>query len=113
MAIVPQHGRQPGKVGPGLLPNVRYPYGGKELDYSGPYEIFPFDIFTMEWVPANNGQIPESRTAIPAGYEESGQVLYFALAPYQGLEVPGKTAPHLVSDQFAALARLTGAHTRH
>jgi len=49
----------------------------------------------MEWVRTGNGKIPQGRWPIEGGYEENGTKLYHAVAPVDGIRVPGKTSEHL------------------
>jgi len=63
----------------------------------GRYDLLPFDLAMMEWVPTRLGVIPVGRRAIDGGYEEDGSRLYHGLAIIDGIKVPGKCAEHLVS----------------
>ncbi|KAF5380726.1 hypothetical protein D9757_007090 [Collybiopsis confluens] len=92
----------PCKIAPALSPSVcRVPYGGRELEFSGPYDLLPFNPETMEFVPAAHGHIPKGRRAIEGGHEKNKDVkLYHAVAQIRlgggkVVRVPGKTAPQL------------------
>lgn len=87
----------PCKVAPHLAPTMcRVPYGGTEHEHRGRFDLLPFDPERMEWVDSANGRIPVGRRPVEGGYEEHGAKLYHALAPIQGVNVPGKTGEHLV-----------------
>lgn len=87
----------PCKIVPALRPHCRVPYGGGEHEHHGSYDVLPFDGNLMEWVITSNGQVPQGRQPVVGGYEDHGAQLYHALARVNGVEVPGKTATHLVS----------------
>jgi hypothetical protein len=50
----------------------------------------------MEWVKTSGGRLPQGRRLVEGGYEENGGQLYHACASIHGIDVPGKTAEHLV-----------------
>ncbi|KAG9080853.1 hypothetical protein FRC06_006067 [Ceratobasidium sp. 370] len=83
----------PCKCVPALEPPCRVPYGGREHEHNGRYDVLPITS-DMEWVPAEGGIIPYGRTPVEGGYE--GQTpLYHAYVEIHGVKVPGKTGPHL------------------
>jgi len=84
----------PCKIGPHLEPPCQVAYGGGELGHWGRYDLLPFDPNTMEWVHTEYGRIPYGRRPVEGGYEDGGK-LYHALAPVNGVQVPGKTGEHL------------------
>lgn len=84
----------PGKLVPSLEPPCRVPYGGGEYEHHGRYDLLPITP-EMEWVQTEHGLIPQGRRPVDGGYEEGGQRLYHAVAKISGIDVPGKTAPHL------------------
>lgn len=86
---------QPCKIGPHLQPAASVPYGGGEHGHHGRYDLLPFVPQQMEWVHTGYGQIPAGRRPIEGGYEENGGKLYHAIAPINGVNVPGKTGEHL------------------
>lgn len=90
----------PCKIAPALIPPCRVPYGGRETEHEGRYDLLPFDPHTMEWVHTSDGRIPAGRRAIEGGYEDHGGKLYHALGVINGLKVPGKTGEHLVRIVF-------------
>ncbi|OJT07461.1 hypothetical protein TRAPUB_1704, partial [Trametes pubescens] len=94
----------PCKIVPSLTPPARVAYGGRELEHRGRYDLLPFDPNTMEWVPTANGHIPAGRRPVEGGYEESGGKLFHALAPVNGVRVPGKTGTHLPSPFYSYFA---------
>ena len=88
----------PCKIAPALNPPCHVPYGGGEYEHTGRYDLLPVDPNTMEWVEASQGRIPNGRRPVEGGYEEHGGKLYHALGEVSGVQVPGKTGEHLVSD---------------
>lgn len=98
----------PCKIVPSFNPPPRVPYGGREHEHAGRYDLLPFDPATMEWVPTAHGQIPHGRRPVEGGYEENGEKLYHVLGTINGVRVPGKTGAHLVSsamgDRICAMA---------
>ncbi|KAK7033122.1 DUF3421 domain-containing protein [Favolaschia claudopus] len=94
---VSQKSVHPCKIGPHLYPSpCMVPYGGSEMAHQGRYDLLLFDPLTMEWVTTSEGRIPEGRTPIEGGYEETiREKLYHACARVNGILVPGKTGTHL------------------
>lgn len=46
------------------------PFGGKEVEHDGRWQLMPFDPEQMEWVfPSDGGMIPLGRQAVQGGYE--------------------------------------------
>lgn len=86
---------QPCKIGPHLRPFAHVPYGGGEHDHHGRYDLLPFRPYEMEWVQASHGVIPKGRRPVAGGYEENGAFLFHAVAPVNGVQVPGKAGEHL------------------
>ncbi|GJJ08703.1 hypothetical protein Clacol_002922 [Clathrus columnatus] len=86
---------QPCKIGPHLNPPVSVPYGGQEINHTGRYDLLPIDESLMEWADTSHGRIPSGRRPVEGGYEENGERLFHALAPIEGIWVPGKTGIHL------------------
>jgi len=85
----------PCKLGPTLNPPCRVPYGGREYEHRGRYDLLPFDNATMEWVRTSHGRLPPGRKLVAGGYEEGGRMLFHAAASINGCMVPGKTGEHL------------------
>ena len=86
---------QPCKIGPHLSPFASVAFGGIEHGHHGRYDLLPFVPQTMEFVPTSHGRIPQGRRPIEGGYEEHGAKLYHAVAPINGVRIPGKTGEHL------------------
>ncbi|GAA5877816.1 hypothetical protein JCM16303_000248 [Sporobolomyces ruberrimus] len=74
-------------------------YGGGEHEHHGRYDILPI-THEMEWVSASYGQIPKGRRAVEGGFEENGSHLFHAVMNIDGIQVPGKTGPHLHGANF-------------
>jgi hypothetical protein len=91
----------PCKIAPHIPSPCRVPYGGREHEHHGRYDLLPFDRATMEFVGTSHGHIPAGRRPVDGGYEDGGQSkLYHAVATVisggQEVRVPGKTGVHLV-----------------
>ena len=54
----------------------------------------------MKWIAASNGKLPDALVPVQAGYEESGEQLYHALAKIDGYWIPGKSGLHLKGANF-------------
>lgn len=74
---------------------VRVPYGDREVEHNGRFDLLPIDDCSMEWLETSHGRIPPGRKAVLGGREEHGQPLYHAMAYINGVSVPGKTGAHL------------------
>lgn len=59
------------------------------------FYIVRIDPRTMEWIHASQGQLPEGRRPVEAGFEDDGRLLYHAAALIDGKRVPGKIGTHL------------------
>lgn len=74
---------------------VRIPYGDREVEHMGRFDLLLIDYSNMEWLEASHGRIPPGRKAVLGGHEEDGRPLYHAMAYVNGVSVPGKTGIHL------------------
>ncbi|KAG8810106.1 hypothetical protein FRC19_004779 [Serendipita sp. 401] len=83
---------QPCKIIPNHSPPCHVPLCG-EIEHHGRYTLLPFDPATMEWVFTSKGQIPEGRTPIVGGYEDTIEKIYHAVTHWETVYVPGKTSP--------------------
>ncbi|KAG6332258.1 hypothetical protein ID866_6829 [Astraeus odoratus] len=83
------------ELGPGE-PICHISYGGDEIGIDEGYNLLPFDPEAMEWVTTSRGQIPFGRYPVLGGYENSGELLYHAMAQVEDWKVPGKTGEHLL-----------------
>lgn len=93
----------PCKIAPALTPPCRVPYGGRETEHQGRYDLLPFDPNSMEWVHTSQGRLPPGHRPVEGGYEDYGSKLYHAMGVVNGIKVPGKTGEHLVSVITAVL----------
>ena len=92
---------------PGSTNAVRVPYGGRETEHQGRFDLLPFDPASMELVRAEGGRIPNGRRPVEGGYEEGGARLFHALATlheHGGVKVPGKCGEHLVRIRVSYLS---------
>jgi hypothetical protein len=95
----------PCKIAPHLPTPCRVPYGGREHEHHGRFDLLPYDHATMEFVHTTHGHIPAGRRPVDGGYEEQSEggapkKLYHAVATVRAgneeVRVPGKTGVHLV-----------------
>ena len=89
-------GVHPCKIAPNLPTPCRVPFGGREREHHGRYDLLPFVPELMEFVLTEHGRVPPGRRPVKGGFEKSGQELYHAVAVINGVKVPGKTGAHLV-----------------
>ncbi|KIJ37609.1 hypothetical protein M422DRAFT_259969 [Sphaerobolus stellatus SS14] len=75
-----QNAIHPCKTVPHLDYFVRVPYGGREVEPHGRYDILPIDENWMEWVQTSHGRIPPGRRPVEDGFEETREKLFHALA---------------------------------
>jgi len=94
----------PCKVAPHLPTPCRVPYGGREHEHHGRFDLLPYDKATMEFVHTSHGHVPVGRRPVDGGYEEQSEggapkKLYHAVATVRAgneeVRVPGKTGVHL------------------
>ena len=76
-------------------------YGGSEHEMNS-YEVLVFNTESppVEWVAAQNGDLPEAEGAILAGREANGQPLYVVKALYDNHVLIGKLNPILGNAYF-------------
>ena len=84
------------------------PYRLVERTHRGPFTVLPFTD-AMDLVPTSHGLIPEGYRPVVGGVDESGRLLYHAVAWVRGERVPGRTSEHLVRFWMQPLQRI-GPH---